>query len=79
MMQYVFVLVIKLNLDGSLIECLVKQLKIDDVVLVKFGEIVFIDGVVIDGNVVVDELMFIGEFNFVCKLNSSLVYGGMVC
>lgn len=45
----------------------------------KFGEIVFIDGVVIDGNVVVDELMFIGEFNFVCKLNSSLVYGGMVC
>ena len=79
MMQYVPVSATKLNPDGSLTECLAKQLKIDDVVLVKPGETVPIDGVVTDGNAAVDESMLTGEFNPVRKSNSSPVYGGTVC
>ncbi len=79
MMQYVPVSATKLLPDGSLTECLAKQLKIDDVVLVKPGETVPIDGVVTDGNAAVDESMLTGEFNPVRKSNSSPVYGGTVC
>ena len=79
MMQYVPVSATKVMPDGSLTECLAKQLKIDDVVLVKPGETVPIDGVVSDGNAAVDESMLTGEFNPVRKSNRSTVYGGTVC
>ncbi|MFZ8201739.1 heavy metal translocating P-type ATPase [Alteromonas portus] len=79
MMQYVPVSATKLLPDGSLTECLAKQLKIDDVVLVKPGETIPIDGVVTDGNAAVDESMLTGEFNPVRKSNNSVVYGGTVC
>ena len=79
MMQYVPVSATKLMPDGSLTECLAKQLKIDDVVLVKPGETIPIDGVVTEGNAAVDESMLTGEFNPVRKSNNSTVYGGTVC
>ncbi|KHT52833.1 ATPase P [Alteromonas marina] len=79
MMQYVPVSATKLLPDGSLTECLAKQLRIDDVVLVKPGETIPIDGVVIEGNAAVDESMLTGEFNPVRKSNNSTVYGGTVC
>ena len=79
MMQYVPVSATKLLPEGSLTECLAKQLKIDDVVLVKPGETIPIDGVVTEGNAAVDESMLTGEFNPVRKSNNSTVYGGTVC
>ena len=79
MMQYVPVSATKLLQDGSMTECLAKQLKVDDVVLVKPGETIPIDGIVIEGNAAVDESMLTGEFNPVRKTNNSTVYGGTVC
>lgn len=79
MMQYVPVSATKLMSDGSVIECLAKQLKIDDVVLVKPGETIPIDGLVTEGNAAVDESMLTGEFNPVRKSSNSAVYGGTVC
>ena len=79
MMQYVPVSATKLMSDGSVTECLAKQLQIDDVVLVKPGETIPIDGVVSEGHASVDESMLTGEFNPVRKENNSVVYGGTVC
>ncbi|WP_394220225.1 heavy metal translocating P-type ATPase [Alteromonas gracilis] len=79
MMQYVPVSATKLMPDGSVTECLAKQLKIDDVVLVKPGETIPIDGTVSDGEAAVDESMLTGEFNPVAKAKNSAVYGGTVC
>lgn len=79
MMQYVPVSATKMMPDGSISECLAKQLKVDDVVLVKPGETIPIDGLVTDGNAAVDESMLTGEFNPVRKSNNSTVYGGTVC
>ncbi|MDY6976782.1 MAG: heavy metal translocating P-type ATPase [Pseudomonadota bacterium] len=79
MMQYVPVSATKLMPDGSVAECLAKQLKVDDVVLVKPGETIPIDGLVKEGNAAVDESMLTGEFNPVRKSSKSTVYGGTVC
>ncbi|CAB9494075.1 heavy metal translocating P-type ATPase [Alteromonas macleodii] len=79
MMQYVPVSATKLMPDGSVTECLAKQLKVNDVVLVKPGETIPIDGLVTEGNAAVDESMLTGEFNPVRKTNNSVVYGGTVC
>lgn len=79
MMQYVPVSATKMMPDGSISECLAKQLKVDDVVLVKPGETIPIDGLVTDGNAAVDESMLTGEFNPVRKSYNSTVYGGTVC
>lgn len=79
MMQYVPVSATKLNTDGSMTDCLAKQLVVDDVVLVKPGETIPIDGVVREGNASVDESMLTGEFNPVAKQAKSVVYGGTVC
>ena len=79
MMQYVPVSATKLMSDGSVTECLAKQLRINDVVLVKPGETIPIDGVVTEGHASVDESMLTGEFNPVRKENNSVVYGGTVC
>ncbi|MEC8232423.1 MAG: heavy metal translocating P-type ATPase metal-binding domain-containing protein, partial [Pseudomonadota bacterium] len=79
MMQYVPVSATKVNSDGSISECLAKQLAVGDVVLVKPGETVPIDGTVVDGMASVDESMLTGEFNPVSKSKKSTVYGGTVC
>lgn len=79
MMQYVPVSATKINSDGSMSECLAKQLAVGDVVLVKPGETVPIDGTVVDGMASVDESMLTGEFNPVAKSEKSTVYGGTVC
>lgn len=79
MMQYIPVSATKLEADGSVIECLAKQLSKDDVVLIKPGETIPIDGYVTDGNASVDESMLTGEFNPVMKHEKSTVYGGTIC
>lgn len=74
MMQYVPVSATKVNSDGSISECLAKQLAVGDVVLVKPGETVPIDGTVVDGMASVDESMLTGEFNPVSKVKKHRVW-----
>jgi Cu2+-exporting ATPase len=60
----------------SLESVLAKQLRIGDLVLVKAGETIPIDGVVTDGAAHVDESMLTGEFEPVKKQVNARVYGG---
>ncbi|GBL02913.1 heavy metal translocating P-type ATPase [Glaciecola sp. KUL10] len=55
---------------------LAKQLKVGDLVLVKAGETIPIDGIVTGGIAHVDESMLTGEFEPVKKQLNSMVYGG---
>eukprot|EP01093_Parvamoeba_rugata_P003473 TRINITY_DN145_c0_g1_i2.p2 TRINITY_DN145_c0_g1~~TRINITY_DN145_c0_g1_i2.p2 ORF type:complete len:801 (+),score=186.72 TRINITY_DN145_c0_g1_i2:23395-25797(+) len=78
MMQYIPVSAAKIESDGSIVQCLAKLLVPDDVVLVKPGETIPVDGIVLEGIAAVDESMLTGEFNPVSKSASHLVYGGTV-
>ena len=64
--------------DGNIHDMPVSQLKIDDMVLVKPGEKVPIDGIVIEGESYVDESMLTGESKPVKKEKDSKVIGGAV-
>ena len=55
---------------------LAKQLQINDIVLVKAGETVPIDGVIVEGKSTFDESMLSGEFNPVTKSIGQQVYAG---
>jgi Cu2+-exporting ATPase len=55
---------------------LAKQLRVGDLVLVKAGETIPIDGVVTNGAAHVDESMLTGEFEPVKKQVNARVYGG---
>lgn len=56
----------------------VDEFKINIVIVVKVGEIIFIDGVVVDGNCEVDEKILIGEVFFVFKLRDLIVWVGII-
>ncbi|WP_412972985.1 heavy metal translocating P-type ATPase [Glaciecola sp. MF2-115] len=62
--------------DGEIKGVLAKQLKVDDLVLVKAGEIIPVDGEVVEGQATVDESLLTGEFESVAKQQGELVYGG---
>ncbi|BFT30367.1 heavy metal translocating P-type ATPase [Alteromonas sp. D210916BOD_24] len=79
MTQHVPVSASKLNVDGTITDSLAKNLKVGDVVIVKAGETIPIDGVILDGKAAIDESMLTGEFNPVAKSKNSSVYGGTVC
>lgn len=65
------------KMDGDSIEnVLAKKLNIDDVVLVKAGEVIPVDGVIVDGESYLDESMLTGEFEPVSKHPGSTVFGG---
>ncbi|HKM04636.1 MAG TPA: copper-translocating P-type ATPase [Lachnospiraceae bacterium] len=64
--------------DGNIHDMPVSQLKIDDMVLVKPGEKVPVDGIVIEGESYVDESMLTGESKPVKKEKDSKVIGGAV-
>ena len=78
MTHYIPVSATRLNADNSVSNCLAKQLQPGDSVLVKPGETVPIDGVVVSGDSAVDESMLTGEFAPVEKSERSQVYGGTV-
>lgn len=79
MMQYIPVSATKLLPDGSMSECLAKQLKPNDVVVIKPGATIPVDGLVEEGSASVDESMLTGEFAPVVKHAKSTVYGGTIC
>jgi Cu2+-exporting ATPase len=62
--------------SGELTSVLAKQLQVDDLVLVKAGEIIPVDGEITEGHAIIDESMLTGEFESVDKQPGSRVYGG---
>ncbi|NMA05974.1 MAG: cadmium-translocating P-type ATPase [Acholeplasmataceae bacterium] len=59
-------------------EVYVKDLKIDDIVVVKVGEEVPVDGVITRGETSINEAMLTGESNLVDKKVGSKVYAGTI-
>lgn len=78
MMQYIPVTAHRLNADGQLADCLAKHLQTGDMVIVKSGETIPVDGVIIEGRSAIDESMLTGEFEPVTKQPSAAVFGGTV-
>jgi Cu2+-exporting ATPase len=64
--------------DNELVSVLAKQLKKDDVVLIKAGETIPVDGVITDGQARIDEAMLTGEFEPVQKQSGQSVFGGTI-
>ncbi|MBF7072830.1 heavy metal translocating P-type ATPase [Glaciecola sp. MH2013] len=62
----------------ALVSVLAKQLRVDDIVLVKTGETIPVDGLITDGNGRIDEAMLTGEFEPVYKTQGQHVFGGTI-
>lgn len=73
-MGLVFKIVIVIRNNNEVI-VLVEEVIVGDIILVKLGEKLFVDGEVVEGSIVIDELMFIGESIFVEKIIGSNVIG----
>ncbi len=63
-------------IDGEWTTCLARQLVIGDRILVKAGETVATDGIIIEGNSELDESMLTGEFEPVRRIAGDTVLGG---
>ncbi len=57
---------------------LAKDLKIDDLVIVKKGEIVPADGILLSDYATIDESTFNGEINYTEKQKGDLIFGGVI-
>jgi Cu2+-exporting ATPase/Cu+-exporting ATPase len=68
----------RLLIDGKEVEVLAETLNVGDVVLVKAGEKIPADGLVIEGKAYVDESMLTGEVKPVLKQEKSEVYAGTI-
>jgi Cu2+-exporting ATPase len=64
--------------DGEIIEVKTEELKVGDIVLVRPGEKIPIDGVVIDGMSNVNEALITGESKPVTKTKDNQVIGGTI-
>ncbi len=62
--------------DGSFKEMSLESVKSGDVVMVRQGQRIPVDGIVISGEAWVDESLLSGESTLVHKLNSSPIYAG---
>ena len=68
----------KIMLDGTIMDVPLNELKEGDIVLVKPGEKVPADGIVIEGETTVNESMLTGESKPVLKEKGSTVIGGAI-
>lgn len=57
----------------------IKKIKVDDIILVKTGSSIPLDGIVIDGNGAVNEAMLTGESIPIEKTKGTEVIGGSLC
>lgn len=78
LMQYIPVTASTLSSDGGIREVLAKTLTVGETVVVKAGETIPIDGIIVEGESSVDESMLTGEFEPVRKNVSDTVYGGTI-
>jgi Cu2+-exporting ATPase len=62
--------------NETLVPILAKALKVDQLVLVKAGELVPVDGVIIEGQGQLDQAMLTGEFALVSKFQGDSVLAG---
>lgn len=68
----------KISADGTEITCTVESISLTDTIIIKPGDNIPIDGVVIDGDSDVDESMFSGESMPVHKTKQTKVYAGTI-
>ncbi len=68
----------KLNPDGSITDIPLNELKLEDKVLIKPGEKIPADGIVINGDTSVNESMLTGESKPVTKTKGNNVIGGSI-
>lgn len=64
--------------DGAEIETAIDEVEIDDIILVKPGEKIPVDGVVLEGNTAIDESMLTGESMPVDKKAGDKVYAASI-
>ena len=64
--------------DGNVVDVAVKDLKVGDIVLIRPGERVPVDGEIVEGQTSVDESMLTGESKPVVKKEGDEVVGGTV-
>ncbi|MBC3898149.1 heavy metal translocating P-type ATPase [Acetobacterium malicum] len=64
--------------DGTEIETPIDEVEIDDVILVKPGGKIPVDGVVIEGNTAIDESMLTGESMPIDKKSGDMVYAASI-
>ncbi|MGE5679461.1 MAG: copper-translocating P-type ATPase [Bacillota bacterium] len=68
----------KINTDGSVTEVQIEELRHEDIVLIKPGEKIPVDGEVIDGDTSINESMISGESKPVDKKKGDTVTGGSI-
>lgn len=64
--------------DGAHIETLLEDVAVDDIILVKPGEKIAVDGTLLDGESFVDESMLSGEPMAVRKIEGAKVFAGTI-
>lgn len=57
----------------------IEEIKRDDIILVKPGEIIPVDGIIVDGQAKVSEAMMTGESAAITKQKNAQVYAGTLC
>ena len=70
--------VIKVAADGSTKEFLIATVKVDDIILIKPGEKIPVDGIVTQGSSYVDESLITGEAVPVLKEPGTVVFAGTI-
>lgn len=62
--------------EQQLVECAVSQLEVNDLIICRAGEVIPVDGLVVDGRSEVDEALLSGESTPICKQAGDTVTGG---
>ena len=68
-----------LNMEGNEVKMDVRSLVVDQIMIVRAGESIPTDGIVVEGSAAVDESMVSGESLPVMKRANDLVIGGTIC
>lgn len=77
-LNFVFKIVRWLDYDGYEMDINVEDVLSGDKFCIRSGESILVDGIVIEGKIIVDELMVIGEFMLVIKMEGDFVIGGII-